>query len=55
VAGFSSRGPSAVQPLILKVYKPFVSSWNEYFSYFYGKKVSQMVYGGPIFKNHLKL
>jgi hypothetical protein len=26
VAGFSSRGPSAVQPLILKVYKPFVSS-----------------------------
>lgn len=25
MAGFSSRGPSAVQPLILKVYRHFVS------------------------------
>lgn len=34
MAGFSSRGPSAVQPLILKVYYIFVSNpiFNDSFS-----------------------
>jgi hypothetical protein len=51
VAGFSSRGPSAVQPLILKVYKPHEMNIFHIAS----EKVSRMIYGEPIFKDHMKL